>query len=394
VTSAACKPSVGRPAVRHGVVHADARLYSAHPHLAVAADGAWLLVFNQAPRRTVVLHPPLDPAFRNVVMRSTDEGQSWSAPLPVTDADRTGVECAGLTPLADGSVLLNQWQFGWGEIDDFDIAAEDLATPEDLARQWTSSREFEGLHDLTGPGIHGELFRSARCGGRCTVSVASNPAAPFEYLTDIDTSPFSGGYGMRGGIILDDGEIVLPLSDVPHYRSVFVVRSRDGGRTWSTPVAAASVHGHAFEEPAPIRLENGDTLMMLRENTSRILHAVRSSDGGRSWSAPYSTGIRDYPAHLIRLRDGRLAMVAGRRRSPFGVALYLADADGTHWHGPMPVRDDLPDRDLGYPVAAERGDGDLVVIYYGRDTAGTTAILSTVVAADALQNRVTSHVSG
>ena len=70
--------------------------------------------------------------------------------------------------------------------------------------------------------------------------------------TALDTAPFVGGYGMRGGVVLDDGTVVLPLCDVPDYRRVFVVRSEDGGTTWSAAIGVASLPGRWFEEPAPV----------------------------------------------------------------------------------------------------------------------------------------------
>ncbi len=377
----------------HGLVFRDPGAYAAHPHMAVAADGTFLLVFNLAPRRRVVLHPPLDPAFRNVVMRSSDEGRSWSVPKPVPAGEATGFECAGLTALPDGSVLLNQWRFGWGPTERFPPGAEDLALPSDLAAQWARSTEFEGLHGVAGPAAVLDLFPLARCGGETLASLAETPSSPFRPAGRIDTAPYSGGYGMRGGIVMPGGEIVLPLSDVPHYREVFLVRSRDGGRTWDRPEPVAAVPGRSFEEPAPVLLAGGDLLLVLRENETRILHTVRSADGGRTWSRPQPTGISDYPAHVLRLRDGRLAMVAGRRRPPFGIVLYFAGADGEDWSGPVVLRDDLPDRDLGYPTAAERGNGELLVVYYGRDRSGTTAIQSTVAGAELLGG-ARNHVPG
>src|SRR5690606_20746056 len=48
---------------RHGVVHSEAYAYCAHPHIVVAPDGAWVVVFNRAPRRPFVLHPPEEPLY-------------------------------------------------------------------------------------------------------------------------------------------------------------------------------------------------------------------------------------------------------------------------------------------------------------------------------------------
>ena len=91
---------------------------------------------------------------------------------------------------------------------------------------------------------------------------------------------------------------------------------------------------------------------------------------------PLATGITEYPAQLLRLADGRIACVAGRRQPPFGVRILLSEDDGESWDVGRPVilRDDLPNQDLGYPSAAPRADGTLVVVYYGQDARGLTGI--------------------
>src|SRR5271168_5324241 len=98
---------------RDQVLLADPHRYIAHPHMAVLPNGEWLLVANRAPRRSVTMHPPQDPEFCNILLRSADEGATWSAPVPVPGFCCTGTECAGLTVLEDGVVLLNQWRFRW-----------------------------------------------------------------------------------------------------------------------------------------------------------------------------------------------------------------------------------------------------------------------------------------
>ena len=49
--------------------------------------------------------------YLNLLLRSADEGLTWSAPVVVPDYGWSGVECAGLTDLGRGRVMLNQWRF-------------------------------------------------------------------------------------------------------------------------------------------------------------------------------------------------------------------------------------------------------------------------------------------
>lgn len=364
----------------HAVVHEDAYAYSAHPHLAVAANGDWLLVFTQSRRRAGVLHPPQDPLYCNMLTRSADEGRTWSTPSVVPGFGWQGVECAGLTVLQSGAVLLNQWRFGWHPLSyaKAHLPAGSFAGPDVLVGQTAMAAELSDW--APDDAALATLYPWARGGGETWVHRSEDHGVTFTQSSRIDTGPYSGGYGMRGGVEIA-GEIVLPLSDVPNYARVFAVRSADGGNTWTAPTHVAAAAGREFEEPAPLLLRSGELLLMLRDNVSRVLHLVRSADGGRSWSDPTTTGIADYPASLVELGDGRIVCVAGRRQTPYGITLYVSHDRGGSWNGdpPLKVRTGLPNRDLGYPTAALRNDGDLFVAYYEQSANGITGIHATVV---------------
>src|SRR5258708_23142879 len=161
---------------------------------------------------------------------------------------------------------------------------------------------------------------------------------------------------MRGAAELPNGELVLPLCDVPAYQRVFVVRSGDGGRSWGPAVAASALDGHQFEEPAPLALADGRILMLLRENVSRRLWQVASSDGGESWSRPEPTPIAGYPAHLLRLTDGRILCVYGHREPDFSIRVVDSVDRGPSWRvdSPAPTRGPPPAKDPRSPTAGQR----------------------------------------
>ncbi len=360
------------------VLYADPFSYCAHPHMAAAADGTWLMVFNRTVRRSVILHPPQDPLYANLLMTSRDQGESWSAPEVVPGYQWLGVECAGLTPLRSGRVLLNQWRFQWHPLRVAE-KMQGLVRPETLMGRVTMSYELDQW--APDPAGIAAQFPWARGGGETWVHLSDDGGQTFPRAVPVATAPYSGGYGMRGAIELPDGDIILPLSDIPNYRKIFLVRSRDGGESWSAPVSVADEPGHDFEEPGPLLLPSGRVLMLLRDNAGRILHEVHSDDGGKSWSRPVATGIPDYPAHLLRLGDGRIAAVTGCRRPPYGIRIYLSVDEGKSWdlRHPIVVRDDLPNKDLGYPTAALRRDGSLYVAYYAQDFDGITKIHADII---------------
>lgn len=101
--------SVGRTVI----LHKDDFAYNSHPSIAVLDNGEWLAVFGSSRRREPKQHPPGDPLFRNLLVRTADRGATWSEPAFVPDFDWYGVECPGIAQLANGTVVLTQFRFGW-----------------------------------------------------------------------------------------------------------------------------------------------------------------------------------------------------------------------------------------------------------------------------------------
>jgi hypothetical protein len=355
----------------------DEHRYIAHPHLVVLKSGTWLLVANCGPRRAVTMHPPQDPEFVNVLIRSHDQKQTWSPPVPVPGFGVTGTECAGLTSLPDGSVLLNQWRFRW-----YPYTAPPDPTCEPFAKGPAELLDSLLGSDEIAPGSPGastepeRLVPWIRGGGELVVYRSTDDGLTWPHCTRVAPHPFADRYGMRGAALPPDGDLLLPLCDPPYYRRTFTVRSRDNCRSFSPARIVAGAPDRAFEEPAPIILKSGTVLMLLRENVSHSLFAVRSDNGGETWSEPAPTGIDCYPAHVVRLTDGCIAAITGRRRVPFGISIFLANQDALRFdvENPLLIWSGLPSKDLGYPTAIERSDGKLFIAWYNRDEDGVTAV--------------------
>jgi hypothetical protein len=101
------------------------------------------------------------------------------------------------------------------------------------------------------------------------------------------------------------------------------------------------------------------------------IDAYGSKDGGASWftlGRVGETGGRNgNPPALVRLVDGRLCCVYGRRDRRQMVARISVD-EGRTWGAERVLRDDYvpvnDDADLGYPRLAQRTNGWLVAVYY------------------------------
>jgi len=366
------------PAAEHSVIHRDPLAYCAHPQIARAGNGDWLVVFNRTRRRRFIFHPPHDPLYRNMLMRSSDGGAGWSAPQVVPGYEWQGTECASLTVLRSGRVLLNQWRNRWYPLD---LARRlegttELWFPRQFVAELIESAELDTGADIAVDSA--TLAPWARGRGESYVHLSDDHGRSFTRTFKVATAPYSGGYGMRGAVELPSGEVLLPLNDIPEFRTIFIVRSADGGENWGAPTLVCAEPGRLFTEPSLVRLASGRLLLMMREDAGRMMQQCASDDDGATWSAPAVTFIDGYPPHLLALPDGRLLCTYGHRRPEYGIRAALSSDGGTTWDVERAIRiHRLPNRDLGYPCTLLDRDGRLFTVYYGQDGEGVTGIHGT-----------------
>jgi photosystem II stability/assembly factor-like uncharacterized protein len=275
-------------------------------------------------------------------------------------------------------LLLNQFRFNWltpGQAEQERVKGrtDGWAFPDQLAEAANRAHDMRGLSGAA-PYLP-QHFPWVRGMGTTEICFSEDRGETWSEPVIPDLAPYPGGYGMRGGLVLEDGTILLPLSDAPNYAVVFMIRSGDGGRTWSAPEAEIRVDGCFFEEPALLAFPSGAVIMLLRENASRSLQMTRSNDGGRSWSRPAPCGLEGlYPADLDVLDDGRAICVCARRGEGAGIYAYVSEDEGQSWRPVLDIDVPSPTYDLGYPSLARTGSGEWLVVYYKRGTSGLTGI--------------------
>jgi hypothetical protein len=77
--------------------------------------------------------------------------------------------------------------------------------------------------------------------------------------------------------------------------------------------AIAFDDGRGYCEPALAQATNGDLLCLMRTRNQRDLFLNRSTDNGKTWSTPYDSGLRGSTPWMTRSTDGYLVAVFGRR---------------------------------------------------------------------------------
>lgn len=153
-------------------------------------------------------------------------------------------------------------------------------------------------------------------------------------------------------------------------KKVGVVESTDDGKTWrwlSDIPARAGDSVVDYHELHAVEAADGRIIVHIRNHNKaneRETLQCESADGGKSWTEPHPIGVWGLPSHLLRLRDGRLLMSYGYRRPPYGNHARISSDNGRTWSEPVVLSDDGAGGDLGYPSTAELPDGALLTLWY------------------------------
>ena len=186
----------------------------------------------------------------------------------------------------------------------------------------------------------------------------------------------------HGPIQLADGRQLYAGKDL--WKSgqwIGVCESTDDGRSWKK---LAQIPTRAGDDPSEyhelhaVEATNGTIVVQIRNNNpanrSETLQ-TESPDGGKTWSVPHSIGVWGLPSHLLRLRDGRLLMSYGYRRKPFGNQARISTDHGNTWGEPVTISGDGANGDLGYPSTVELQDGTLLTAWYEQMSSRQHAVL-------------------
>jgi hypothetical protein len=340
--------------------------YIAWPSIAKTPAGELLVVFSGDRDGHVC------PYGKGQLIRSRDEGQSWSEPATIVDTPLDDRDM-GLAALRDGTLALHfsNWYTDPEEYRSW--------ISEPVRRRWQN--DIEQITPVErarwiGPVVmdYGEnrrghwIVRSGDGGYtweepvRCA---ASSPHGPIELADGCLLQVGNNGY-----------------ERIRRTTRVVAEISADGGRTWSvrgTIPMFPDAEGY-LGEPHVVEAAPGRLVAMLRYEKHPYreggawgyLWQADSPDGGASWTAPRPTSIWGKPPHLLRLADGQLLVAYGHRRAPFGQRACLSRDGGKTWDTDREIvlTADAPNDDLGYPASVELADGSILTVYYQVERAG------------------------
>ncbi|MCA8996837.1 MAG: exo-alpha-sialidase [Planctomycetaceae bacterium] len=175
----------------------------------------------------------------------------------------------------------------------------------------------------------------------------------------------------HGPIALSDGTLLYAGKQLwLENPRVGVAISKDDGVSWEWLAEIPARSGddpNDYHELHAVQCDTGKIVVHIRNHSvsnSRETLQTESTDGGRTWTEPHPIGVWGLPSHLLKLRDGRLLMSYGHRRPPFGNQARISEDEGETWSQPMRISEDGTGGDLGYPSTVELDDGTLLTVWY------------------------------
>ncbi|MCA9221169.1 MAG: exo-alpha-sialidase [Planctomycetales bacterium] len=334
--------------------------YHGWPTMTRRASGELLLVCSGGRESHVC------PFGRLEMMRSHDDGQTWTWPEvvldgPIDDRDAGVLETAQgtilvttFTSLAYEPLLRKAEQMKPGETGAWDA--------DRLARWQAADKRINANQRKAALGV----WMARSTDGGVTFSKR------YDCLVD---SP-------HGPIQLADGRLLYAGKDLwREPNRVGFCESNDDGQSWRwlaevTP-REGDDHGQ-YHELHAVEASDGRLVAQIRNHNPNHRGETlqcESTDGGKTWSKPHSIGVWGLPSHLLRLRDGRLLMTYGHRRAPLGNQARLSDDGGRTWSDPLIISGDGVSGDLGYPSTVELSDGTLLTAWYENMAKSPNAVL-------------------
>lgn len=326
--------------------------YCGWPTLARRRDGELLVAYSGG-RETHVC-----PFGRVELMRSQDDGQTWSWPEVLMDTvidDRD----AGLCETASGALLVTTFT---------SLAYEAVLQraqnwmPDRLARWQAVQRRSTAAQRQA---LLGTWMLRSSDGGMTW-------SAPYRVPVN---SP-------HGPVALSGNRLLYPGKELwePGQRAR-AAQSTDDGRTWQILSDIPLRDGDRYEDYHELHaVETADQRILVHirnhsaANKGETLQC-ESSDGGKTWTVPHPIGVWGLPSHLLRLRDGRLVMSYGYRREPYGNQARVSEDHGKTWSAPLAISQDGARGDLGYPSTVELADGTLLTVWYESQSTAPKATL-------------------
>lgn len=293
-------------------------------------------------------------------MTSRDDGATWSWPRVLLDS-ATDDRDSGVLETAKGTLLVTTFT---------SLAYEPMlekasSFAEHTTKGWVS-KTMSSEQFARWKAAHSRLNDAERKAelGQWLIRSTDGGKSWSTRLPTIVNSP-------HGPIQLKDGRLLYAGKQLwTDDKKIGVCESTDDGLTWrwlaEIPVRAGDSAAREYHELHAVEAADGTIIVQIRNHSKKDTGWTlqsESKDGGKTWSEPHAV-CYGLPSHLLKLRDGRLVMTYGHRRAPFGNQARISADNGATWSDPIIISGDGKGGDLGYPSTVELQDGTLLTVWY------------------------------
>lgn len=333
--------------------------YSAFPSVTRDADGH-LLVACTGNR---IMH--VCPFGKVLILKSKDEGKTWSSPVIAVDTPLDDRD-AGILNLGKGRLLVSTFnntrelQRAWASGDADGLDTKYFRSTESL--RLLSLAYLPALSDAQEEKFVGSL-----------VSISDNNGFSWREPFKVPVTAPHGPSLLHNGSLIYAGTPYYSTPEIPGY-PISVYRSdnyMDFYKLADIPVCPDKPD-LLYSEPHIIELPNGRLVLHIRmdelgkkyeDRLFTICQSV-SDDEGKTWSTPKPTGATGAPPHLLFHTSGTLISAYSRRVPGYGIQGMLSRDNGEHWDTDYYIWDKGENLDLGYPSSVELDNGDVFTVFY------------------------------
>ncbi len=294
------------------------------------------------------------------ILRSFDGRKTWQEWKPAANQGRGPITEGAAVQLRSGRILIP------------DVYAEDQGTETFLGKMWESR---DGLRTIAGP-------------SEMKVTVPGIQAKGY----DDRGAVISRLYIRRSVIELKNGDLLAcaygkfrgdtaPVEYIPKMlqTSSYLIRSQDGGRSWSmvSMIARPPAEQEGFGEPVIVQIQKGPhagrLVCQMRTGREHPVYQATSDDVGVTWSKPrplrwtYSRfgrqrDIAGTDPDLAEMSDGKLVMSYGHKPDYMDHGNFVAFSldGGDTWENVTRVSSELT---MAYTGVREVAPGELFAVY-------------------------------
>lgn len=343
-----------------------AREYQAVPDACRLNNGDILAVFYDGDDHVTFPSSEYPNAGRICMVRSRDEGRTWSPPVVIYD-DINDNRDPHINQMSDGSLILSFFSLEFESDSAASVQKETSYTKEQITRYGNNP---DLLHEQKP--VHTEE-KTRPTGPRKWTSKGPYVLKSYDdgmtwekeaKLITTSTPRWNCSAKVRE---MPDGTWLLPVyHSEPSRHAAWggVIPSYDKGKTWGKEVPIGHEANLVLAAETDVVLLSDKTLFAaLRGDRSIVnMHYATSNDLGKTWSPVKDIGFVGHAPSFTRLKTGEILLSyrAHFNNSGYYTGLRVSRDEAKTWEGPYLV-DDTPG---AYPSTIELKDGSILIIYY------------------------------